>query len=100
MFGLRFTSEAQKRSKNGQPPHKTTGAESASSDQCRAEVDIGRPSVSPNIPSSKTGRLSTAPTQNRLRMETYSGSGPTSPAATTSIGSSAIPHFGHEPGPY
>ena len=35
--------------------------------------------------------------QNRLRIESYSGSAST--AANGSIGSSAMPQMGHEPGP-
>ncbi len=45
----------------------------------------------------KTGAPSTTPIQKRRVMSTSSGFGPSS--AEIVIGSSAIPHFGHAPGP-
>src|SRR5205807_498704 len=97
MFGLRLTSEAQKRSKNGQPPHSTTGVARRNSTKFRTASERGKPSFSPNMESSKIGSDKAALTQNRRRIESYSGSASTS--ANTSIGSSAIPHFGQTPGP-
>src|SRR5205823_14490787 len=95
MFGLRLTSDAQKRSKNGQPPHNTTGVANANSIKLRTLCVSRKPSA--NIDSTSTGNDIAALTQNRRRIESYSGSASTS--AKTSIGSSAIPHFGHAPGP-
>ena len=97
MFGLRRTSEAQKRSKNGQPPQSTTGVAKTNSIALRAPGANRNPSASPNIERTSTGNDNAALTQNRRRIESYSGSASTS--AKTSIGSSAIPHFGHTPGP-
>src|SRR5215469_7045174 len=97
MFGLRLTSEAQKRLKNGQPPQSTTGVAKTSSTALRILCDNGNPSASPNIERTSTGNDNAALTQNRRRIESYSGSASTS--AKTSMGSSAIPHFGHTPGP-
>ena len=97
MFGLRFMSDAQKRSKNGQPPHSTTGVAKINSSMLRTLCESRNPSASPNIESTRTGRDNAALTQKRRRIESYSGSASTS--AETSIGSSAIPHFGHTPGP-
>src|ERR1043166_8807547 len=100
MLGLRFTSDAQKRSKNGQPPHRTTGEARTNSIQCRAAPESDSPNLSPNMPSRKTGAVNIVLMQNRFRMETYSESGASSAVvAAKSIASSAMPHFGHAPGP-
>src|SRR5215510_8207190 len=97
MFGLRFTSEVQKRSKNGQPPQSTTGVARKNSIEFRTGGETPRPTDSPNMESSKTGSDNAALIQKRSRMESYSGSASTS--AKTSIGSSAIPQIGQVPGP-
>ena len=97
IFGLRFTSDAQKRSKNGQPPQITTGDASKSSIPFFSAGSIRSPSASPAIESTSKGSDSAALTHNRLRIESYSGSA-CSPA-TISIGSRAIPQIGQLPGP-
>jgi len=51
---------------------------------------------SPAIAIRKTGSASAAPIQNRRRMSSNSGPGPSS--ADGIMGSSAIPHLGHAPG--
>src|SRR5207249_5669328 len=97
IFGLRLTSEDQKRSKNGQPPQRTTGVARKNSMAFRT-VDVRcRPSDSPSMESSRTGSDKAALTQKRRRIESYSGSAST--AAKTSIGSSAMPQMGQLPGP-
>src|ERR1700675_2171589 len=89
--------DAQKRWKNGQAPHRTTGVARTNSIQLRVPPGIGSFSASPNIAISRTGKESAALTQNRSRMELYSGSASTS--AKASIGSRAMPQIGQEPGP-
>ena len=89
MFRLRWTSEAQPRSSSGHPAHSTTGVASTSSIQ-----GWWTPR---NISTSSTavgGRLS----KKRRRMAVYSGF-VSSVARLNAIGSSAIPHLGHAPGP-
>src|SRR5262249_47521191 len=99
IFGLRFTSDAQKRAKNGQPPHKTTGEASANWRPCRAGGGSGSAMGSPNIASSTTPRLGAALTQNPGGIERYAGSAASGESfGTKSIGSSAMPHTGHVPG--
>src|ERR1700730_2034451 len=97
MFGLRLTTDAQKRSKNGQPPQSTTGVASRNSTQFRVLGARCNPSDSPNIASKNTGSESVALTQNLSRMESYSGSASTS--LDTSIGSRPMPQIGQVPGP-
>src|SRR5580704_4818297 len=97
ILGLRWTTDAQKRWKNGQPPHTTTGVARTNWSQLRAPDDRGSLSASPNMAISKTGRESAALTQNRRNIESYSGSASTS--AKASIGSSAMPQIGQDPGP-
>src|SRR5246127_3192535 len=96
ILGLRLTSDDQKRSKNGQPPQRTTGVESNNSIQLRNALETGSPSFSPDMPRTRTGTVKMALNQKRLRIEMYSASGVSSTAM--SIGSSAIPHFAHVPG--
>src|SRR5262252_121513 len=104
MFGLTFTNDAHIRSKNGRPHQSTTGIDSHSSTQLIAPTPkrcISAPpvAISP-IVNRNTGMVQTTPTQKRRVISTSSGLGVSmsSADATSSIGSSAIPHFGHAPG--
>src|ERR1700687_4627063 len=90
MFKLRFTSESQPRLKNGHPAHSTTGVASANSSQgrCRfTNIKINSVAVGKTL------------TPNLRRISAYSGFA--SPAAdkVIMVASSAMPHFGHDPGP-
>jgi len=98
MFGLRFASESRKRTKNGQPPHNTTGVASASSSQDRILAGTMWRSAGniPPIASTSSGAVTTALTQNLRVMSTSSGLG--SPSADATRGSSAMPQIGHAPG--
>src|SRR4029450_13304634 len=49
MFGLRLTMDCHPRSKNGQPPHSTTGVARISSSQITARAEIRRPMGPPGI---------------------------------------------------
>ena len=100
MLGLRLTTDAQPRSKNGRPAQSTTGAAQASWNQ----LDAVRPtscvtrspsSISP-IASRNTGRPATAAMRKRRVMSSSSGFR-TGPAVTAS-GSSAMPQRGHGTG--
>src|SRR5207302_5071693 len=96
MFGLRLTSEDQKRSKKGHPPQRTTGVARNNSIAFRTVGVRGTPISSPSMEKSRSGRDNTALIQKRSRMESYSGSASTS--AKTSIGSRAMPQMGQVPG--
>ena len=112
MFGCRVLIDAQPRSKNGQPAHHTTGVEHTRPSQLIAVIDETSMARSPtntvechagNIPSMSaivrrnTGTPRAAAIHNRRVMSTSSGFGPSS--SETVIGSRAIPHLGHAPGP-
>src|SRR3954468_14413259 len=85
MFGLRLLSESQNLRKNGQPPHSTSGVARTSSRYCGNLKYI----------EARSGALSTALTQNLRVMSRSSVLSSSAPAT----GTSAMPHFGHEPGP-
>src|SRR3954451_20443785 len=87
MFGLLLLSDSQNLRKNGQPPQSTTGVASASSTHA---FIIGE-----NI-ARASGTLRAALTQKRRVASRSCESSSSTPA---SIGTSAMPHFGHEPGP-
>src|SRR4051812_16718475 len=93
MFGLRFTTDVQKRSRNGHPHQSTTGVASASSSHgisaCELKFAIG------GIIPSSSGMESARPIQKRRVMSRSSG---LSSSAEISFGSSAMPHLGHAPG--
>ena len=97
---LRVTSEVQPRSKNGLPPHRTTGLAIANwtQPQVRSEANpsSGRPGMRSAMAMTKTGRLRTRLTQNRRVMSTSSGLGASS--RITVVGSSAMPQSGQSPG--
>ena len=97
MFGLRLTSEDQKRSKNGHPPQRTAGVARKNSTPFRTLGVRWTPTKSPSMERSSSGRDSTALIQKRSSMDSYSGSASTS--AKTSIGSRAMPQMGQLPGP-
>src|SRR6266403_1196009 len=92
MLGLRFTSDARNRWKNGQPPHSTTGVARRNSIPFLTVGAGCTPSDSPNMDRSKRGNDNAALIQKRRRMESYSGSASTS--AKTSMGSTAMPQTG------
>ena len=98
MFGLRFASESRKRTKNGQPPHSTTGDASASSSQPRTPpgTTCASAGTMPPIASASSGAVAARLTQNRRDKSTSSGL-PWSSAGTIS-GSSAMPQIGQAPG--
>src|SRR5579884_4260631 len=99
---LRVRSEFHPRSKNGAPPHRTTGAASASCSQAEAG-DISNscsqpdPSMPPMLMTSR-GMVRPAPIQKRRRMLRNSLSSSAEAEAETMRGSSAIPHLGQLPG--
>ena len=100
MFGLRFASESRKRTKNGQPPHSTTGDASASSSHDRTPAGTTcakrghhaahrehqqrdrRRDADPE-PARHVGELRVAVARRRV----------------TVSGSSAMPQIGQAPGP-
>jgi hypothetical protein len=101
MLRLRFTSEAQPRSKNGQPPQSTTGVASTSCTHPAAGLVSHSPappsgSISPMARNS-TGAVRARLIQNRRVMSSSSGLR-SSPAVATR-GSRAMPQIGHVPGP-
>jgi len=102
MFRLRFTKDAQPRTKNGQPAQSTTGLASthcsqtetpAGTTSCRCSQGRWAP-----IASTITGTVSTTLTQKRRVMSMRSGFGPAS--AVIAKGSSAMPQIGQLPGPF
>ena len=101
MFRWRLTSEAQPRSKNGQPPQRTTGEANASCARLsrRAEKACwsGCPGIMSDIARRKTGSVKARHTQNRRVIKTNSGFA--SSAAATVRGSKAMPQMGQNPGP-
>src|SRR5258708_12402520 len=97
MFGLRLTTEDQKRSKKGQPPQRTTGVASRNSIAFRTCGARCKPSDSPNMDNSSNGSETAALIQKRSRIESYSGSAFTS--AKISIGPTPIPQLRQLPCP-
>src|SRR5678815_4471547 len=98
IFGLRFTTDCQARSKNGQPPQSTTGVASASSIQIRTLIGNNRakPGINSLIPMTNTGTVNRVLTQNLRRISTSSGF--SSSDKETVRGSKAIPQIGQLPG--
>ena len=100
MFRWRDRTDAQPRSKNGQPPHPTTGVATASCAhgshgaviQCRT---ASPPTASPAI-GTRSGKVSSADHLKRRSMSSSSGLASSSRDATS--GSSAMPQIGHAPG--
>lgn len=100
MFAVRCRSATHARAKTGQPVQNTTGADSASETQFAHAVGVW-PKVTPGsigaIASTNTGSVSAAATTVRRVMSRSSVS--SSAPAVGVIGSSAMPHSGHVPGP-
>ncbi len=92
--------EAQPRSKNGQPPHSTTGVASNSSTQtCTRGVSnfcTGCPGSIPTISNNRIGAVRMALHQSRRVIAINSGL--VSSSTVTVRGSSAMPQMGHAPG--
>src|ERR1700686_1738031 len=101
MFRLRVMIDRHPRTRNGQPPQRTTGVAKIHSSHCQVLGDAKcmREDIMGNksdIATSRRGIVSAAEIQNRLVMSTSSGF--FSSCAVTVLGSSAIPQIGHEPG--
>ena len=100
MFRFRLRKLSRPRWKKGRPHHSTTGVASANSIQ--SSQIVGTLSVTPgrtwrDMAITKTGAAKTRLTRKRRVISTSSSFGPSS--AVIVIGSSAMPHFGQEPGP-
>src|SRR3954464_5585565 len=93
IFGLRLTSDVQKRSSNGHPHHSTTGVASASCNQFATECGIA--CATAGTMCSSNGTVNASPIQKRRVMSRSSGF---SSSAITDIGSRAIPQMGQDPG--
>ena len=98
MLRLRFLSEAQPRSKKGQPPHSTAGVASTSWAQAMARGDTIMTECPP-IAIASSGTDSAAAAQKRWLILRSSGFSASAPAAGV-IGSRAMPQIGQEPGPF
>ncbi len=100
MLRCRFFTDAQPRSKKGQPPQSTTGVASASCTHASTRGSkaccTGWPGIRSDMPRKSSGSVRTTPTQNRRVMLSSSGSG--SSSGSTVRGSSAMPQMGHAPG--
>src|SRR3954454_9120256 len=88
MFKFRFTSDAQPRSKKGQPAQSTTGVANANSIQL-----LARKSTNIRI---NSGTVTATLTQKRRVISSNSGWASSPPV--TSRGSNAMPQIGHAPG--
>ena len=95
MFRLRFTSDCHARTKNGQPPHKTTGVARMSSNQVQNRAGANLSSKPPDMAETSTG--SAKPILNQNRRVIFASSGLPSSAATWR-GSRAMPQMGQAPG--
>src|SRR6266849_7146789 len=73
MFGLRLTSDDQKRWKKGQPPQRTTGVARRNSMPFRTAGVRCRPNDSPAMERTRSGSDNAALIQKRTRIESYSG---------------------------
>jgi hypothetical protein len=99
MFKLRFRMEAQPRSKNGQPPQRTTGVASTSWSQVRrrpeTRCDTGVPTTISAMAMNSKGALRARLTQNRRVISSSSGF---ASSVVTVRGSKAMPQMGQKPG--
>ena len=100
MLRLRLITDAQPRSKNGQPAQSTTGVARRSCSQFdgllpQEHVQVGE--MPAHLEGQDRAASSTSPIQKRRVMSASSGFGPAS--AVTSSGSSAMPQIGQLPGP-
>lgn len=115
MFNRRVTNDFQPRTRNGQPPHSTTGVASAACTHCDHDAGIpngrGQRASSASMPApmsngstiapiviSTSGTASTSPSWKRRVIDRSSGL-PSSAASGVS-GSSAIPQIGQAPGAF
>src|SRR5260370_5079000 len=100
MFRLRLTIDCHPRTKNGQPPQRTTGVARNNSAEVsmRGEIILssGEPGRYAPMAASKIGAVSATLTQNRRVM--LASSGFCSSSAEITRGSRAIPQIGHDPG--
>ena len=99
MFGLRFTTEVQARSKKGRPAQTTTGIAQASCSQFETAREIGSPPAPRAISviaSANTGNPIAAAIQKRRVMSISSTFGPSS--GVTVRGWSAMPQWGQGAG--
>ena len=99
MFGLRFTTDVQARSKKGRPAQTTTGVAQANCSQFETARLIGSPPAPASISviaRANTGKPIAAAIQNRRRMSISSRFGPSS--AVTMSGWSAMPQLGQGTG--
>src|ERR1700704_790545 len=102
MFRLRVTRDRHPRTKNGQPPQRTTGVAKINSNHCQVLAEANRMSgdiegIKSDMATSRIGIVSTVQIQNLLVM--FTNSGFFSSSAVTVLGSRAMPQIGHEPGP-
>ena len=99
MFRCRLTSEAQPRTKNGQPPHSTTGLASTNWPHVIAAGGITCISGCPGITSASiTTRIGAVSTSDHVNRRVMSSSSGLRSSSVTVRGSSAIPQMGHAPG--
>ncbi len=98
IFRLRFTTDCQPRTSNGQPHHMTTGVASASSIHPRSAglSQCPKPGIACPMAMTTSGAVSTKLIQNRRVMSRSSGS--SSSSAVTVSGSRAMPQIGQLPG--
>ena len=100
MFGLRFTTDAQARSKNGQPAQNTTGVASTSPSQLTSVSATPSSTPTPTMSamvSDEDRRAERAAIQKRRVMSISSGLGWS--VRDTIRGSSAMPQIGQRRAP-
>ena len=98
MLRLRVRTDAQARTKNGQPAPIATGVASRSSIQFeRSGVSHSGRQTWPPMSRTTSGTASASANQSLRFMSISSSFGP--PSADGVSGSSAMPQIGHEPGP-
>ena len=99
MLRLRYFTESTARTKNGQPPQRTTGVASSSSSQgpngWDMKASMGPTAILPMV-RTRSGTVSAAETQKRTVMLRSSGSSGSS--AVIVRGSRAMPQIGQLPG--
>ena len=100
IFSFQVAKDRQPRTKNGQPPHRTTGEASAACSQPARVSPMrcmrARPGTNSLMVMASSGNDSATLTQNRRVMSRSSLS---SSEAVASNGSNAMPQIGHVPGP-
>src|SRR5580692_6626176 len=101
IFRLRVTSDRPPRTKNGQPPHKTTGVARINSIHCHALgeancISAESPGNMSAMVTTRIGIVSATETQNLRVISTSSGF--FSSSTLIVLGSSAIPQIGQDPG--